>query len=223
MRSPASADGPAVHVRAGEDLAPARVVQDHALAHAGRRDGRDVGAGRARRCGRAQRVPDAGGDGLPARVHVEVLAAGHAGRLVVGPLPLPRAGLLAGLGEQHGPAASGARVDGEQVRSLICRAPVHGLRLSGLGWQDLGVHHVGGHPPGQQLGHRGDRPLRAPGQGLRGGPADVRGDEDVRHAQQRMPVAGASAPARPAPRRRGCPAPAPGAGPARRPATRGPC
>ncbi len=55
--------------------------------------------------------------------------------------------------------------------------------------QDLGVHHVGGHPPGQQLGHRGDRPLRAAGQRLRGGPADVRGDEDVRHGQQRMPAA----------------------------------
>src|SRR4029077_6088065 len=35
---------------------------------------------------RARRAPDAGGEGLPARHDVEVLAAGHAGRLVVGPL-----------------------------------------------------------------------------------------------------------------------------------------
>src|SRR5262252_818290 len=52
--------------------------------------------------------------------------------------------------------------------------------LCDLGLQGRGVHHVGGYPPGQQLGHRGDRPLRAPGQGLGGGPADMRGDEDVR-------------------------------------------
>src|SRR5690348_6235819 len=65
----------------------------------------------------ATSAPAAGGDGLPARHDVEVLAAGHAGRLVVGPLALPHAGLLAGLGEQHGPAAPGARVDGQQVRS----------------------------------------------------------------------------------------------------------
>jgi len=57
-----------------------------------------------------------------------------------------------------------------------------------LGLQGRRVHHVGGHPPGQQLGHRGDRTLRAPGQGLGGGAADVRGDEDVRHREQRMPV-----------------------------------
>src|SRR4249919_668331 len=75
---------------------------------------RMVVAGRARGL---QRVPDAGGDGLPARADVEVLATGHAGRLVVGPLALPHAGLLAGLGEQHRPAAPGARVDGQQVRS----------------------------------------------------------------------------------------------------------
>jgi len=40
-----------------------------------------------------------------------------------------------------------------------------------------GFTTFGGHPPGQQLGHRGDRTLRAPGQGLGGGAADVRGDE----------------------------------------------
>ena len=54
---PGLGEGPAVHVGAGEDLAPARVVQDHALAHARRRDGRDVGPGRAGSVtGRAQRV-----------------------------------------------------------------------------------------------------------------------------------------------------------------------
>src|SRR5690348_6505756 len=89
-------------------------AQDHALAHAGRRHRGHVGPGRV---GRAQSVLYARRDGAPARVHVEVLAAGHAGRLVVGPLPLAGPGLRAGLGEQHRPAAAGARVDGQQVAS----------------------------------------------------------------------------------------------------------
>src|SRR5207302_10300172 len=104
--------GPAVHVGAREDLVPGGLVQDHALAHARRRDGRHVGTGRAHG---TQRVPDTGSNGLPARVDVEVRAAGRPGRLAVGPLALPHGGLRAGLGEQHGPAAAGARVDGQQV------------------------------------------------------------------------------------------------------------
>ena len=42
----------------------------------------------------AQRVPDAVADRPPARGHVEVLAAGHAVRLAVDPLALPRRDLL---------------------------------------------------------------------------------------------------------------------------------
>src|SRR6266576_578184 len=56
--------------------------------------------------------------------------------------------------------------------------------------QDLGVHHVVRYPPGQQAGHGGNGALRAAGQGLRGGAADVRRDQDVGRGQQRMPRPG---------------------------------
>ena len=90
------------------------VVQHDAFAHAGRGDGGDIAAGGP---GFAEGFPYAGADGDPAAGHVEVLAAGHTGRLAMGPLPLPGGDLPAGLVEQHGPAAAGAGVDGEQVTS----------------------------------------------------------------------------------------------------------
>src|SRR6516165_5219352 len=79
----------------------------------------------------APRVPDAAGHGPPAGVHVEVLAAGHAWRLVVGPLTLPRGDLLAGLGEQHGPAAPGAGVNSQKVAAGHIILPSVQLRPAG--------------------------------------------------------------------------------------------
>src|SRR5215813_1160315 len=76
--------GPGVHVRARPDLAVGAVVEHDTLAHAGRRYGADVSAGRG---GLAERVLDAGGDELPVGVDVEVLAAGSTWRLAMGPLP----------------------------------------------------------------------------------------------------------------------------------------
>src|SRR5580704_5263573 len=112
--------GSGVHVRARPDLMAGTVVEHDALAHAGRRDRAHVGAGSA---GVAEHVADARGDRLPVGVHIEVLAACRVGRLVMGPLARAGCDLLALLGEQQRPAASGARVDGQQVARAHGRPP----------------------------------------------------------------------------------------------------
>ena len=65
--------GARVDVRAGPDLATARVVQDHPLAHARAADRRDVGRGRTRAL---ERLADALADQAPVALGLEHLRAG---------------------------------------------------------------------------------------------------------------------------------------------------
>src|SRR5438046_2105483 len=71
-------------VRARPQLPAAGVGEDAALAHAGRGPRHDLVPGRV---GQPEGIPDARRDREPVRLDVEVLAAGHAGRLPVGPFP----------------------------------------------------------------------------------------------------------------------------------------
>ncbi len=69
-----------------------------------------------RRCRRsAQRLADALADQLPVARRVEHLGAGGAGQRGMRPLPLADRELVSLGIEQHGPAAAGARVDGQQI------------------------------------------------------------------------------------------------------------
>ncbi len=103
--------GPSVGVRARPQFVAGRVVEHHALAHAGRADRLDRGRRRARG---GERVTDAGADEVPVPGGVERLRAWDAVDLGVGVLALAAARGRTVRREQQRPAAPRAGVDGQQ-------------------------------------------------------------------------------------------------------------
>ena len=101
-----------VHVGAGPDLLALLVIEEDALPHAGGGDGGYVGGSDA---GLFQHAPDTAAGQLPVVFPVEIHAAGEAGILLVSPLLLHAADLVAVQIEQDSANAAGSGVNCHQV------------------------------------------------------------------------------------------------------------